>query len=175
MAFLFLRFWTKRNARAARRITPNGIAIPMPIFAPVPKPPELDDDEGDGVGLALASVGLAPELEGAWEGSVEVLVEGEDESEDKNEEDAVRVAAADEVAEARLVSPLARSTAENGNGWRLLVSPELQQSPWPPAQHQLSSLQRLTSVRPLNSPYTIIQPITGNSSCMDSAYSCYRT
>lgn len=55
----------------------------------------------------------------------------------------------DEVAEATFVCPEARSTAEKGYGWRLLVSPELQQLPLPPSQHQLLLSQRLTDVKPL--------------------------
>ena len=99
---------------------PMGAAIPMPIFAPVAKPPELDS--ADDVGVSIASVGSAAELEAAWGGLVEAEVE------EKIEED-VDVDEGDEVEEAKFVSPLARSTAENGNGWRLLVSPEPQQSP----------------------------------------------
>jgi len=122
----------------------------MPIFAPLLKPPEELDDDGEAVAVA---VGVGVELEAVCGRLVEVEVlvgrgkepaESVDDIDDDDDDD--------EVAGARFVCPEARSTAENGNGWRLLVSPELQQSPLPPAQHQLLSLQRLTVVKPLKIP-----------------------
>jgi len=118
----------------------------MPIFAPLLKPPEELDDDGEAVAVA---VGVGVELEAVCGRLVEVEVlvgRGEEPAEsvdDIDDDDD------DEATGARLVCPGARSTAENGNGWRLLLSPKLQQSPLPPAQHQLLSLQRLTVVKPL--------------------------
>ncbi len=112
----------------------------MPIFAPLLKPPEELDDDGEAVAVA---VGVGVELEAVCGRLVEVEepAESVDDIDDDDDDD--------EAAGARLVCPGARSTAENGNGWRLLLSPKLQQSPLPPAQHQLLSLQRLTDVKPL--------------------------
>lgn len=119
-------------------MTTRGTATPTPILAPVLNPPEELDGEGKAV-----------ELETVCGRLVEVAGTDEEEAEGDDVVDDIDVDDDDEVAEARFVCPEARSTAEKGYGWRLLVSPELQQLPLPPSQHQLLLSQRLTLVKPL--------------------------
>lgn len=123
-------------------MTTRGTATPTPILAPVLNPPEELDGEGKAVELETVC-GRLVEVAGTDEEEAEGddVVDDIDVDDDDDDDD--------EVAEARFVCPEARSTAEKGYGWRLLVSPELQQLPLPPSQHQLLLSQRLTLVKPL--------------------------